>query len=113
MKSFKRPLRENKSGKRPFRRDAVFNGFLPLAVFAFALVLLPLIYMTVLSFMRREGAWGVAAEFTFRNYRRIFEPVYLATFVQSLRLAFFSTLLTAVLGYPFGYFMARLSPVWK
>jgi spermidine/putrescine transport system permease protein len=82
-------------------------------VFTLVFVLLPLIYMVVLSFMRREGAWGVTAAFTIRNYARISEPVYAAAFIQSLRLAFASTLLTILLGYPFGYFMARLGPAWK
>ena len=86
---------------------------LPLYIFTLGLVLFPLLYMIALSFMSREGAWGIAAEFTFRNYQRIGEKAYLATFVQSLRLAFISTLLTAILGYPFGYFMARLDKVWK
>jgi spermidine/putrescine transport system permease protein len=94
-------------------RGAFFNGTLPMFAFTLVFVLFPLIYMVVLSFMRREGAWGVSAEFTLRNYRRIGEPVYLAAFLQSLRLAFLSTLLTAALGYPFGYFMARLRPAWK
>jgi len=85
----------------------------PLYFFTLTLVLLPLLYMVVLSFMRRQGTWGVALEFTLRNFRRIGEKVYLETFVQSSRLAFISTLLTAVLGYPFGYFMAGLNRVWK
>ena len=86
---------------------------IPLYIFAVVLVLCPLMYMIVLSFLRRDGAWGIAFEFTLRNYRRIVEPVYLDTFVQSLRLAFISTLLTVVFGYPFGYFMARLGKEWK
>jgi spermidine/putrescine transport system permease protein len=98
---------------RRFPRAALFNGFLPLAVFTITFVVFPLLYMIALSFMRREGAWGVSAEFTARNYSRITEPLYLGTFLQSIKLAFLSTLCTAVIGYPFGYFMARLSPVWK
>ena len=86
---------------------------LPLYVFTLGLVLFPLLYMVALSFMQREGAWGVALEFTLRNYRRIGERVYLDTFVQSIRLALVSTLLTALIGYPFGYFMAGLGRVWK
>ena len=91
----------------------IFNGFLPLAVFALVFVLLPLIYMIALSFMRREGSWGVEAVFTAENYKRILEPVYIRAFTQSVRLAFFSTIITIIIGYPFGYFMARLSPAWK
>jgi len=86
---------------------------LPLYIFTLTLVLLPLLYMVVLSFMRRQGNWGVALEFTLRNYRRMGEKIYLETFVQSSKLAFISTLLTAVLGYPFGYLMAGLNRVWK
>jgi spermidine/putrescine transport system permease protein len=82
-------------------------------LFTLTFILGPLIYMAVLSFMRREGAWGVAAVFTLRNYFRIAEPVYLETFGQSLRLALTTTVMTALFGYPFGYFMARLSPAWR
>ncbi|MDR2618188.1 MAG: ABC transporter permease [Treponema sp.] len=101
-----------KTRKSP-ARGAVLNSAFPMFVFTLVFVLLPLIYMVVLSFMRREGAWGVTAAFTIRNYARISEPVYAAAFIQSLRLAFASTLLTILLGYPFGYFMARLGPAWK
>ena len=96
-------------------KEAKFHSSLsiPLYFFTIVLVLLPLLYMVVLSFMRRDGAWGIAAEFSFRNYRRIGERIYLETFIQSSQLAFISTLLTAIIGYPFGYSMARLGEVWK
>jgi spermidine/putrescine transport system permease protein len=95
------------------KRAALSLPVLPMYLFTLAFVLGPLIYMLVLSFMRREGAWGVAAEFSLRNYRRILDPVYLATFRQSVKLALISTALAAAMGYPFGYFMARLSPLWR
>jgi spermidine/putrescine transport system permease protein len=82
-------------------------------LFTLVFVLGPLIYMLVLSFMRREGAWGVAAEFTLRNYRRIGIPEYAGTFVQSIKLALFSTAMVILMGYPFGYFMARLEKRWR
>jgi spermidine/putrescine transport system permease protein len=94
-------------------KAALFNAALPMFIFTLLFVLGPMIYMVVLSFMQREGNWGVTANFTLRNYVRIGEPVYLATFAQSLRLAFTTTILTGVIGYPFGYFMARLKPVWR
>jgi spermidine/putrescine transport system permease protein len=86
---------------------------LPLYIFTLGLVLFPLIYMVVLSFLRREGAWGIAFDFTLRNYQRIGEKIYLETFIESVRMAFISTFLTAIIGYPFGFFMARLSKTWK
>jgi spermidine/putrescine transport system permease protein len=82
-------------------------------VFTVAFVLGPLVYMAALSFMRRHGVWDVEAAFTLRNYGLIFEPVYLETFKQSVKLALVSTLAVMLAGYPFGYFMARLSPQWR
>jgi spermidine/putrescine transport system permease protein len=82
-------------------------------LFTLAFVFFPLVYMLVLSFMRREGAWGVSAAFSFRNYRRILDPVYLKTFLQSVRLALISTVLVIVSGYPAGFFMARLGKKWR
>ena len=86
---------------------------LPLYFFTLAIVFFPLLYLVVLSFMSRDGAWGITLNFTLRNYRLIGERVYLETFIQSLRLAFISTFLTAIIGYPFGYYMARLNKTWK
>jgi len=87
--------------------------FLPLALFTLAFVLGPLLYMAAISFMRRHGSWGIEAVFSMQNYKRIFEPVYLETFMQSIRLAVITTVTVVVTGYPFGYFMARLKPVWR
>jgi spermidine/putrescine transport system permease protein len=85
----------------------------PMYLFTLAFVLGPLIYMVALSFMRRQGAWGIEAVFNFNNYRRILEPVYLETFRQSIKLAVISTIAVTIAGYPFGYFMAKLKPAWR
>lgn len=86
---------------------------LPLYVFTLVFVAGPLIYMVVLSFQTRAEGWGVVNEFTLKNYLNIFDPVYLRTFLESFKLAFLSTGVIVLIGYPFGYFMARLSPVGK
>lgn len=86
---------------------------LPLYLFTILFVLGPLIYMVVLSFLTRGESWGVVNEFTFKNYKDIFEPVYLETFVQSIKLALISTVLIGLVGYPFGYFMAKFTAKWK
>jgi len=85
----------------------------PLYIFTILFVVGPLIYMLNLSFMTRAEVWGVVKKFTFDNYLKIFEPVYLDTFIESLKLSLATTLITLVVGYPFGYFMAKLSAKWK
>ena len=82
----------------------------PLYIFTMLFVFGPLIYMFVLSFMTRAETWGVVNQFSINNYLRIFEPLYLNTFLESLKLAFTTTIIVGLIGYPFGYFMAKLPP---
>lgn len=86
---------------------------LPLILFTVLFLVGPIVYMLVLSFLTRGETWGVVPELTLKNYTDIAQPVYLQTFGQSLQLAIISTLLVTALGYPFGYFMAKLGPKWK
>lgn len=86
---------------------------LPLYIFTFVFVVLPLIYMVILSFMSKGNTWGVIPVFTLDNYIDIMEPVYLKTFGESFKLALTSTFFIIIIGYPFGYFMGKLSIEWK
>ncbi|MBQ9661964.1 MAG: ABC transporter permease [Oscillospiraceae bacterium] len=96
---------------KPKRRgweNAVFLA--PLYLFTLVFLIGPFVYMLVLSFMTRAETWGVVQEFTLRNYARILEPLYYNTLIESLKLALLVTVLVSLLGYPFGYFMAKLPP---
>ena len=86
---------------------------LPMYVFTFFFVLSPLCYMVILSFLTRAEVWGVVSEVTLDNYRNILTPVYLETFYESLKLACICMVFIILTGYPFGYFMAKLSSAWK
>lgn len=86
---------------------------LPMYVFTILFVALPILYMFLLSFLSRAEVWGVDFTFTLDNYKRILEPLYLNTFWESIKLALLSTGLIALIGYPYGYFMARMNAVWK
>ncbi len=95
------------------RGGAFVFTVLPLYVFTLLFVAGPLVYMFALSFMQRAEVWGVISKFTLKNYLDILEPIYLKTFWESIKLAVLTTLLTIAIGYPFGYFMAKLSAKWK
>ena len=86
---------------------------LPMYIFTLIFVAFPFLYMFLLSFMSREKVWGVDFTFTLANYEKILDPLYLGTFVDSFKLAFLSTSIIVLLGYPYGYFMARMSEKWK
>jgi len=85
----------------------------PMYIFTILFVGLPILYMLLLSFLSRAKVWGVDFTFTLDNYKRILEPLYLNTFSESLQLAAFTTVLVFLLGYPYGYIMARMNRVWK
>lgn len=85
----------------------------PLYLLTILFVALPMIYLLALSFMTRAQTWGVVNEFTFDNYRKILNHVYLNTFKESFQLAILTTLFTLIIGYPFGYFMAKLKAAHK
>ena len=100
-----------KTKQKKTKKEALM--LLPLYVFTILFVLGPLVYMVVLSFLQRAETWGVTSEFTLKNYLNILEPVYLSTFKESFKLAIISTGLIILIGYPFGYFMAKLTAQWK
>lgn len=99
--------------KKNKRKDSNWLLLLPIYVFTILFVALPIVYMFLLSFLSRAQVWGVKFTFTLDNYKKIFEPMYLKTFGESFKLAFLSTGLIILLGYPYGYFMAKMSQVWK
>ena len=73
-----------------------------------------MIYMVAVSFATNNGdGYGFRWIFTLDNYRKMTDPVYLQCFVQSFELAFVTTILVTLIGYPFGYFMAKLSEKGK
>ncbi len=88
------------------------NAALLLPMYMFTLIFLigPFVYMILLSFLTRAETWGIVHTFTLRNYAKIFEPVYLKTLAESVKLALLVTALVVLFGYPFGYFMAKLPP---
>lgn len=98
---------------KPKKKNKGALAALPLYIFTLVFVLGPLLYMLALSFMTRAETWGVVPEFTLENYANIFQPVYLSTFWESIKLAALSTVLVVLIGYPFGYFMAKLTAKWK
>lgn len=85
----------------------------PMYVFTILFVGLPILYMFLLSFLSRAEVWGVDFDFTLENYKRILEPLYLNTFADSFKLAVITTILVFLLGYPYGYIMARMNAAWK
>ena len=95
--------------KRKDKRFALLLK-LPLYLWTVLFVLAALGYVIGLSLQSRGELIGVSGQWTLDNYARLREPQYFQVLVNSLRLAALTTLLCALIGYPFGYLMARLKP---
>ncbi|MCL1855073.1 MAG: ABC transporter permease [Clostridia bacterium] len=92
------------------KQDAAFFRLLklPMYLWMIALVFVSLLYILCLSFLTRGETLGVTGRFTFENYARLFDPQYVRVLTGSLELALLTTGICILVGYPFGYFMARL-----
>ncbi len=95
------------------KRKSLWLTLLPLYIFTIIFIAGPLLYMVYMSFTIPSESWGIIHKFSINSYVNIFDPVYLNTFSESFKLAIISTFFIVIIGYPFGYFMARLSAKGK
>jgi spermidine/putrescine transport system permease protein len=79
----------------------------PVSFWMMVFVLLPLVYVILISFMKRDAFGGIDYHFTVLNYLEIFQPVYLNVIWKSIKLAFLTTAVCILIGYPLAYYIAR------
>jgi spermidine/putrescine transport system permease protein len=86
-----------------FERTAI--GLVVLWVLAFAVVPNAMVFLT--SILSPETEDLVRMRFSLESYARFFDPLFLSMVGQSLRLAFWATLICLGIGYPFAYFLSH------
>jgi spermidine/putrescine transport system permease protein len=87
----------------------LFPAFFWLVVF----FLIPLGLILVYSFIQRGVYGGVEWTFTWENYTRTIDPLYLKILWRSFGVALFTTLCCLLCGYPLAYFIAFAPGKWK
>ena len=86
----------------------------PMILWTLLFVGATLLYIVVLSFLKRNpDGYGVVMEFTLENYAKLLNGRYLEVMRRTLALGFETTLICILLGYPFGYCMARAPQRWR
>lgn len=90
------------------RRGGARSGaaLLPLGIWTALMVLFPMGYVFVLSFLQRGESYGVIWQFTWENYRALADSANLEILGNSLKIGLYTTVLTLLFGYPFAYAMA-------
>lgn len=91
------------------RRIRKISGILPAYVWMILTFVLPLFYIVMISFCKKGENWGIVYEFTLENYWKILDPLYLQIIGKSFAVAFMTTAVTLLIGYPFAYLLAGLS----
>ncbi|MCR5396369.1 MAG: ABC transporter permease [Lachnospiraceae bacterium] len=85
----------------------------PVVVIMTLLIAIPLIFVAVMSFCSIDEFYNIQFQFTADNYLRLANPDYVKIYVQSLFIAFFTTLLCILIGYPFSFVIARVKGKYK
>ena len=70
-------------------------------------VLLPTLLVLMASFLTRGPYGELTGPWGFHNYAKLPHPVYLEAFAQSLLVGVLATLISALLGYPLAFYIAR------
>jgi len=100
------PRTANASGQR----QPGTTGWLllsPMLLWLALFVVAPTAILFVYSFCQRDELGQVVFEFTWENYTRIADPVYLSILVRSLWYAGLTTFICLVVGYPVAYYIGR------
>lgn len=75
--------------------------------------IVPMLIVVAVSFASRTAYGQVVFNFTFANYARITESLYLSIFAQTFIVAVVTTLFTIVMAYPLAYYIASLPKKWQ
>ena len=82
---------------------------LPLILWLLLFVVVPMGIMLVYSFCTRDDLGRVVFSFTWQNYARVFDPIYLKVLGRSIGYAALTTVICIVVGFPVAWFIARQS----
>lgn len=104
------------SRRLPNRLSAFVNDrrywlLYPLLAFVLVVMVIPMAYIAYMSFREFDPIFIVGEAHTLENYVRILTDDYhRGVIYYTLRLAVYVTVITVLLGYPLGYFIARTTP---
>ncbi len=83
----------------------------PSAFYLLIFFVIPLLIVLVYSFLTRGTYGQIVWKFTFDNYVRVIDPLYLSILWRSILIAGLNTVFCLLFGYPFAYAIARLENV--
>lgn len=95
--------------KKKGTRLAVLASVGPYAAEMLLLVVLPLLYVCLMSIMTRPSYGGVEFTVSFNGYKALFEKAYLVAIWNSVRMSLVSTVIILLVSYLMAYMLSRCS----
>ena len=80
----------------------------PFLVWSLVFIIFPLLLIVIYSFNGVKSMDLSGFELSFENFQRFFEPIYISILFRSIWLAFISTLVCLLLGYPIAYIISQM-----
>ncbi|HLV49704.1 MAG TPA: ABC transporter permease, partial [Erysipelothrix sp.] len=89
---------------RTFRRLIV-----PYFVWMALMLIIPMLLIAFYAFTSNQAHDIIQIRFTLEHFRKFFDPVFLSVLVKSLQIAFVTTVICLILGYPLAFIISRQS----
>lgn len=84
-----------------------------ISVWLVLLVLVPTLMVLAVSFMTSNTPGEISTVFTLSNYKAILDPLFLQVLADSFEMAFVTTALCLLIGYPFAYNLSKYRGKFK
>ncbi|GGG09831.1 ABC transporter permease [Paenibacillus aceti] len=85
-------------------------SLLPVFLWLFLFLLLPMLMVVGISFMDRDELGNVVYHFNLDSYATFFDPLYLGIYWDTIVLSVLTTAICLLLSYPLAYYIANASP---
>ena len=80
----------------------------PSMVWLAVFFVIPMLIVVAVSFASRTAYGQIVFGWTFQNYARFLDPLYISIFGRTIFIAVVTTVCTILMGYPLAYCIARL-----
>ncbi|MDR1795700.1 MAG: ABC transporter permease [Erysipelotrichaceae bacterium] len=79
----------------------------PYIVFGFIFIVIPMVLIVLYAFTK-SGNSVLTFQFTFDNFKKFFDPVFVKVLGKSLEIAIMTTVICVLIGYPIAYAISKL-----
>ena len=104
---------QNFSQTAPRQKINLLILLLPATVWLVIFFVVPLLIVLLYSFLERGTYGGIIWEFSLSNYQRLANGIYWGVLGRSLWLAFTTTIICLLIGYPLAFFIATRKQPWR